>query len=51
MLSDISRNKDSQTIKFGQSTKCKMINIFVEKPYTKCCLETSPRSLYQQSQT
>ena len=31
-------------MKFGQLTECKMRNIFLEKPYTKCGGETSPRA-------
>ena len=36
MLPNISRSKDNQTMKFGQLTEYNMINIFFEKPYTKC---------------
>ena len=39
----ISRSKGDQTIKFGQLIECNMINIFLEKPYTKCDGDTSPR--------
>ena len=35
--------KDNQTIKFGQLIECSMRNIFLEKSYTKCDGETSPR--------
>ena len=31
-------------MKFGQLTECKMRNIFLEKSYTKCGGETSPRA-------
>ena len=41
---NISRSKDNQTIKFGQLIECNMRNIFLEKSYTKCGGETSPRS-------
>ena len=30
-------------MKFGQLTECKMINIFLEKSYTKCGEENIPR--------
>ena len=40
---NISRSKDNQTIKFGQLIECNMRNIFLEKSYTKCGGETSPR--------
>ena len=30
-------------MKFGQLTECNMINIFLEKSYTKCGEETIPR--------
>ena len=32
----ISRSKDNQTITFGQSIEYNMINLFLEKAYTKC---------------
>ena len=38
------RNKDNQAMKFGQLRQYNMENIFLEKPYTKCDGETSPRS-------
>ena len=43
MLPNISRSKDNQTMKFGQLIECNMRNIFLEKSYTKCDGETSPR--------
>ena len=43
MLLNISRSKDNQTMKFGQLIECNMRNIFLEKSYTKCDGETSPR--------
>ena len=42
ILPNISSRKGSQTIKFGQLIECG-INIFLEKSYTKCSGETSPR--------
>ena len=43
-LPNISRNKDNETMKFGQLTECNMRNIFLEKSYTKCGGETIPSS-------
>ena len=43
MLSNISRNKGSQTMKFGQLIAYNIKNIFLEKSYTKCSGETIPR--------
>ena len=43
ILPDISRSKGSQTMKFVQLIECNMRNIFLEKSYTKCGAETSPR--------
>ena len=30
-------------MKFGQLNECNMRNVFLEKPYTKCGEETSPK--------
>ena len=43
VLANISRSKGNQTMKFGQLIECNMRNIFLEKSYTKCGGETSPR--------
>ena len=43
ILPNISRSKDSQTVKFGQLIECNIRSIFLEKSYTKCGRETSPR--------
>ena len=43
ILPNILRSKDNQTMKFGQLTEWNMRNIFLEKSYTKCDGETSPR--------
>ena len=40
ILSDISRSKGNQTMKFGQLLECNMKNIFLEKSYSKCGWET-----------
>ena len=44
MLSNISRSKGNQTMKFGQLTECNMRNSFLEKSYAKCGGETSPKT-------
>ena len=44
MLPIISRNNGNQSMKFGQLIECNMKNIFLEKSFTKCGGETSPRS-------
>ena len=43
VLPNTLRNKDNQTMKFGQLREYNMENIFFEKAYTKCGGETSPR--------
>ena len=43
VLPNILRNKDNRAMKFGQLREYNMKNIFLEKPYTKCGGETSPR--------
>ena len=43
ILSNISRSKGNQKMKFGQLIECNMRNIFLKKSYTKCDGETSPR--------
>ena len=41
-LSNISRRKESQAMKFGQLIEYNMRKIFLEKSYTKCGRETIP---------
>ena len=58
-MSNISRSKGNETMKFGQLTEYNMRNIFLEKSYAICGGETIPTpfskksmlniSLYQQS--
>ena len=43
LLPNILRNKDNQAMIYGQQREYNMKNIFLEKPYTKCGGETSPR--------
>ena len=46
ILFNISRSKGNQTMKFGQLIKYNMRNIFLEKSYTKCREEISPRPFH-----
>ena len=43
ILSNIWRSKGNKTMKFGQLIECNTRNIFLEKSFTKCDGETSPR--------
>ena len=47
ILSNISRSKDSQIMKFGQLIEYNVKNIFFEKPYTQCGGEASSRPFYK----
>ena len=49
VLPNISRSKDNQTMKFGQLIEFNMKNIFLEKSYTKCGGENSPRPFSKKS--
>ena len=49
ILFNISRSKDNQTMKFGQLIKYKVKKIFLEKSYTMCGGEASPRPLKNQN--
>ena len=49
ILSNISRSKGNQTMKFGQLIECNMRNIFLEKSYTKFGGETIPRPFSEKS--
>ena len=40
ILTNISGSKDNQTMKFSQLIEYNMRNIFLEKSYTKCGVET-----------
>ena len=48
-LLNISRSKGIQTMKFGQVIEYNMINIFLEKSYTKCGGGTIPRPFSRKS--
>ena len=43
ILSNISRSKGNQTMKFDQLIECNIRNISIERSYTKCGGETSLR--------
>ena len=49
IMSNISRSKGNQGIKFGQLIEYNMRNSFVEKSYTKCGGESIPRFLFEKS--
>ena len=49
ILLNVSRSKDNQTMKFGQSIEYNMRNIFLEKSQTKRDGETSSRPFSQGS--
>ena len=49
MLPNFSRNKDNQTITFGQLIEFNMRNIFLEKSYKKCGGKTIPRPFAKKS--
>ena len=46
-LSNFSRSKDNQAIRFGQLIEYNMRNNFLEKSYTKYSGEASPRHFYK----
>ena len=47
ILPNISRNKNNQTMKFGQLMEYNMTDIFFEKPYAKCSEKANPRPFYK----
>ena len=49
ILSNITRIKDIQTMKFGSFIEYKLRNIFVVKSYVKCGGETIPRPFSKKS--
>ena len=49
ILTNISRSKGNQITKFGQLIKYNMKNIFLEKSYTKCGGDTTPRPFSKKS--
>ena len=48
-LSNISRSKGNQAMKFGKLIEYNMRNIFLENSYTKCGRETIPRPFSKKS--
>ena len=49
MLTNISRSKGNQAMKFGQIIEYKMRNILLNKSYTKCGGETIPTPFSKKS--
>ena len=47
ILPNISRSKGNQKMKFVQLIEYKMRNIFLEKSYTECGGQTSPRTFVE----
>ena len=47
-MSKISRSKGNQTKKFGQLVEY-YISIFLDKPYIKCVVKTSPKPFSKKS--
>ena len=47
IIPNISRSKGNQAVKLGQLVEYNMRNIFLEKSFTKCGGEASPRPLYK----
>ena len=49
ILTNISRSKGNQTMKFGQLIEYDMRTIFLEKSFSKCGRETIPRPFSKKS--
>ena len=49
ILPNISRSRGNKTIKFGQVIEYNPRNIFLEKLFSKCSEETSPRPFSKKS--
>ena len=49
ILTNILTSKDNQVTKFGQLIEYNMRNILLEKSYTKCGGEASPRPFSEES--
>ena len=49
LLTNISRTKGNQAVKFGPLIEHNMRHIFLEKSYTRCGGETIPRALTKKS--
>ena len=50
ILSNTSRSKGNQAVKFGQLIEYNRKNDFLEKSYAKCSEEASPRPFYKKSE-
>ena len=50
ILPSISRIKGNQAMKYGQLREYNKINIYLEKSYTKCTGEDSPRPFYKKTE-
>ena len=48
-MSNISRKKGNQEMKFGQLIEYNMGDLLLEKPYSKCGGETSSRPFHKKS--
>ena len=46
-ITNISRSKGNQAMKFDQLIEYNMRNILLEKSYTKCGRETNPRPFFK----
>ena len=46
ILTNISRSKGNQTMKFGQLIEYNMRTIFLEKSFSKCGGESVPQTLF-----
>ena len=46
-MTNISRNKNNQTMKFGQLIELKITNIFLKKLYAKCGGEASHKLFHK----
>ena len=51
ILTNISRSKGNQTMKFGQLIEYDMRTIFLEKSFSKCGRETIPRPFSKKSKS
>ena len=49
ILTNTSRNKGSQAMKFCQLIEYNLRNVFIQKSYTKCGRETIPRPFFKKS--
>ena len=50
ILTNISRSKDNQAMKYGQLIEQNLRNIFFEKSYRQCDGKTIPRPFFKKNQ-